>query len=127
MLRYDDCSHCSWCSWSTYCRIVFPCVWICVWYAKGLITLSLPRTSLTWTLILVSMTAYMIELLFQRVAPCPPLYTFTSCKAYFNSVADTMQQKSLNIFYAFLGLGACSLVGDMILFYGFGAASERMN
>lgn len=70
----------------------------------------------------------MIELLYQRVEKCPPYNGgYDTCEEYFDSVADNMQQRSFYLFYAFLGLGCAVLIGDALLFWGFGSASERMN
>lgn len=79
------------------------------------------------TLFLV-VAANMIELLYQRVLTCPPLVDlFQSCADYYNSVAMTMQDRSLKLMYGFLGLAATVTVGDVLLFWGFGSASEHMN
>lgn len=74
------------------------------------------------------MFAYMIELFYQRVELCP-LFTpgFATCQDYYDSVASSMQQLSLKIFYGYLGLCVAAVIGNMILFLGFGNASERMS
>jgi ATP-binding cassette subfamily B (MDR/TAP) protein 1 len=73
--------------------------------------------------------AYMIEILYTTVEDCPPVPDGVSgdCDAYWNSIADDMQDRSLQIFYAFLGVIATTLLGSTLLFWGFGVASERMN
>jgi ATP-binding cassette subfamily B (MDR/TAP) protein 1 len=73
--------------------------------------------------------AYMIEILYTAVEDCPPVPEIVSgdCDAYWNFVADDMQDQSLRIFYAFLGVIASTLFGSTLLFWGFGVASERMN
>jgi len=71
--------------------------------------------------------AFMTELLYQPVFPCPPTITDEECQLYRDSVANDMQNRSLNIFYGFLGLCFVALVGNIVLFWGFGSASERMN
>jgi ATP-binding cassette subfamily B (MDR/TAP) protein 1 len=38
-----------------------------------------------------------------------------------------MRLMSFNLFYGYCGLAGCVLVGNVILFWGFGSASERMN
>jgi len=68
--------------------------------------------------------AFMTELLYQPVLPCPD---GPSCQSYRDSVASDMQQRSLYIFYGFLGLCVTAVVGNIVLFWGFGSASERMN
>ena len=71
----------------------------------------------------------MIEVLLTPVAPCPPVPTdiFIDCDAYFSYVADDMQDRSLKIFYGFVGLLFSTMFGFTILFWGFGVATERMN
>lgn len=49
------------------------------------------------------------------------------CDEYEESVADTMQDESLSVFYGFLGIIFSALGGFTLLFWGFGVASERMN
>jgi ATP-binding cassette subfamily B (MDR/TAP) protein 1 len=73
--------------------------------------------------------AYMIEILYTTVEDCPPVPdgVFGDCDAYWKFVADDMQDQSLRIFYAFLGVIAATLLGSTLLFWGFGVASERMN
>ena len=38
-----------------------------------------------------------------------------------------MQDRSLKIFYGFLGILASTMIGFTLLFWGFGIATERMN
>jgi ATP-binding cassette subfamily B (MDR/TAP) protein 1 len=73
--------------------------------------------------------AYMIEILYTPVEDCPPVPdgVFEDCDAYWSFVADDMQDQSLRIFYAFVGVIASTLLGSTLLFWGFGVASERMN
>jgi ATP-binding cassette subfamily B (MDR/TAP) protein 1 len=76
--------------------------------------------------------AFMIELLYQPVEPCEddseaPAYGFDTCKDYWDDVADDMQALSINVFYGLLGIIFCAVVGNVLLFYGFGTATERMN
>jgi ATP-binding cassette subfamily B (MDR/TAP) protein 1 len=73
--------------------------------------------------------AYMIEILYTPVEDCPPVPDGVSgdCDAYWKFIADDMQDQSLRIFYAFLGVIAATLLGSTLLFWGFGVASERMN
>jgi len=74
--------------------------------------------------------AFMIELLYTPVFPCtedtvPP--GFDSCDDYFNSEADQMKEESFKVSYAYIGMIAATMFGNMLLYYGFGTASERMN
>jgi ATP-binding cassette subfamily B (MDR/TAP) protein 1 len=90
--------------------------------------------------------AYMIELLFRPVFNCDPqdpefatpftqttyenyfyLEGFESCPEYWKSEADAIQDLSLKVMYGWLGLMASTLLGNVLLFYGFGTATERMN
>jgi ATP-binding cassette subfamily B (MDR/TAP) protein 1 len=73
--------------------------------------------------------AYMIEIMYTSVEECSPVPGDVSgdCDDYWNSIADDMQDRSLQIFYAFLGVIAATLMGSTLLFWGFGVASERMN
>jgi ATP-binding cassette subfamily B (MDR/TAP) protein 1 len=74
--------------------------------------------------------AYMIEILYTAVeddCPAVPDGVFGDCDAYWKYIADDMQDQSLRIFYAFLGVIAATLLGSTLLFWGFGVASERMN
>lgn len=86
--------------------------------------------------------AYMIELLFHPVFPCDefnfntsdpfgielnPFDGFKSCEDYFDNEAEWIRGYSYNITYAWLGLIASSMIGNVLLYYGFGTATERMN
>ena len=73
--------------------------------------------------------AYMIEVLFTAVLPCPPVPDplFPDCDAYYEDVANDMQDRSLKIFYGYIGIFVTTMVGFTLLFWGFGQASERMN
>jgi len=74
-----------------------------------------------------------IDLLFRRVLNCPgaddqiPL-DFPTCEAYWDSVVDEMRSSSFEValYWVILGLVGC-IVGNVMIFYGFGTASERMN
>lgn len=63
-----------------------------------------------------------MELLYKPIIGCdsPGL---PSC----NTIADEMQQTSFNISYGWLTVLCCTVVGNILLWYGFGIASERMN
>ncbi|EEC42789.1 predicted protein, partial [Phaeodactylum tricornutum CCAP 1055/1] len=73
--------------------------------------------------------AYMIELFYTPVQACPPLANdgFFDCDEYFDFVADDIQERSMKIFYGFIGIIVSSVFGTTLLFWGFGSASERMN
>lgn len=65
---------------------------------------------------------YLIELLYRPVPGCDTIGQ-PSC----DSIADEMQRTSFYITLAFVGILVCTSVGNIILYYGFGTASERMN
>jgi len=69
--------------------------------------------------------AYMIELLYNPVFPCDE--NTMDCDAYYQSEADEMQQLSFRVTYGWIGLMVSALVGNILVVYGFGVASERMN
>ena len=78
------------------------------------------------------MFAFMIELLFRRTLPCPAEdgsvpFGYDSCEAYHGALADDMQSTSyeLGIYWAVVAVGC--LVGNALVFWGFGMASERLN
>ena len=78
------------------------------------------------------MFAFMIELLFRRTLPCPAEdgsipFGYDSCDAYHDALADHMQSTSyeLGIYWAVVAVGC--LVGNALVFWGFGMASERLN
>lgn len=81
--------------------------------------------------------AFMIELFFHPVFPCDDssgsftnLFdnkTYKTCQEYWDYEADTLKVLSIDVTYAWLGLIASTVFGNMLLFYGFGAATERMN
>jgi len=73
--------------------------------------------------------AYMIEILLTPVFPCPPVpdADFSDCDDYWSYVADDMQERSLKVFYGFVGILFSTMFGFTLLFWGFGVATERMN
>lgn len=73
--------------------------------------------------------AYLIELMFTPVLPCDLVTggTGPECKAYHNDVADDMKNLANNISYASVGTIVACMLGYVVLFYGFGTATERMN
>lgn len=83
--------------------------------------------------------AYMIELLYYPVYKCDSgivtvitaysnqTLTYNTCEEYWNTEADYLRQFSFEVSYAWLAIIASTLIGNVLLFYGFGAATERMN
>ncbi|KAL7574665.1 hypothetical protein ACA910_003011 [Epithemia clementina (nom. ined.)] len=73
---------------------------------------------------------YMIEVLYTSVLDCDvdsPVPPFLTCEAYYDDVASSMRRKARQISYAFLGLFLSTLIGSVLLYWGFGNASERIN
>jgi ATP-binding cassette subfamily B (MDR/TAP) protein 1 len=69
-----------------------------------------------------------INLLFRRVPNCEDqALEGVDCDVFNQSEADDMRQQSfeLAIYWAIIAVGC--VVGNMLLFYGFGMASERLN
>lgn len=80
--------------------------------------------------------AYMIDLLYRPVFLCIDSdagfttfdgKTFDTCEDYWNNEADYLRDYSYKLTYAWVGIIASTLIGNMLLFYGFGAATERIN
>lgn len=79
--------------------------------------------------------AFMIELLYHPVFSCDDSSgsfildsnTYNSCQDYWDNEADYLRQFSFKVSYAWAGIVASSIIGNILLFYGFGAATERMN
>ena len=88
--------------------------------------------------------AYMIELLYRPILPCDPDSpvsidainsseflaldkAYDSCEDYWDSEADGLRLLSIDVTYGWLGLIGATMVGNALLFYGFGTATERMN
>jgi len=79
--------------------------------------------------------AFMIELLFHPVIACTaepftnPIngMVFDTCEEYQNYEADYLRSFSFDVTYAWIGLILSALIGNVLLYYGFGAATERMN
>jgi ATP-binding cassette, subfamily B (MDR/TAP), member 1 len=84
-----------------------------------------------------------INLLFRPVLPCPgangsipddssfnvnfPAFSFPTCEDYWTDVADGMQEDSFKVAsYWFIVMVGCVL-GNILCYWGFGMASERMN
>ena len=78
------------------------------------------------------MFAYLVQLLYTPVQFCddldfPPPPGFSSCPEYWNTTADAMQELSIKVFYGLLAIMISACCGHVLLFYGFGTATERMN
>lgn len=78
--------------------------------------------------------AFMIEVLYIPVFPCdgdaPPAFLlspFETCQEYLDDIADEMREESFYIGYAWIGLMGATIIGNGLLFYGFGKSSEKMN
>jgi len=94
--------------------------------------------------------AYMFEVLYAVVLPCEDtadvacaptpdgcipfenisLYdgeSFSTCQAYYDFVADSMQKTSFKDIYLLLGLTGCAILGSLLMFKSFGTATERIN
>jgi len=78
--------------------------------------------------------AYMIELLYYPVFPCSndtlaliAEGQFATCEDYWNNEADYLKDFSFKVTYAWLGIIGSTVIGNMLLYYGFGSATERMN
>lgn len=73
----------------------------------------------------------MVELLYKPVYPCDTdedaaLLGYNSCDSYFSDTAEDMEYDSYDITYQWLFIIGIIVIGDTILFYGFGMATERM-
>jgi ATP-binding cassette, subfamily B (MDR/TAP), member 1 len=72
-----------------------------------------------------------IELLFRPVSLCddstPPPPEYDTCQEYWNSTKESMQDRSFEIavFWAVVAFGC--IFGNMVTFWGFGNASERLS
>mmetsp|Transcript_10425 Transcript_10425/g.19043 ORF Transcript_10425/g.19043 Transcript_10425/m.19043 type:complete len:442 (-) Transcript_10425:697-2022(-) len=77
--------------------------------------------------------AYMVLILYYPVQYCDDssdvlsYYAYDSCQEYWDAVADYMRDLSLKVFYGLLGIMFAAMVGNVMMYYGFGTASERMN
>ena len=82
----------------------------------------------------------MIELLYRPIFPCDPdsassidlinlgfNETYASCEDYWDSEADGLRSLSFDVTWGWVGLIGATMIGNTLLFYGFGTATERMN
>jgi ATP-binding cassette subfamily B (MDR/TAP) protein 1 len=52
---------------------------------------------------------------------------FETCQDYWNATADHMRELSFQTIYLLIGLIGCTMFGNIIMFQGFGTATERIN
>lgn len=82
--------------------------------------------------------AYMIDLLFHPVFPCDEeilqadeipdyLEGYASCQEYWDYESDWLKDMALDVTWGWVGLCGATIIGNVLLFYGFGTATERMN
>ena len=76
--------------------------------------------------------AVMIKMLFQTVEYCEDSFVqeqfgFQTCSEYYDDVGDDIETKSVRAALLWLGLVVLCYVGNVLTFYGYGKASERMN
>lgn len=77
--------------------------------------------------------AYMVEYLYYPVFPCDeeagimPPEPFLSCNGYHQYIKDDMQSMSFKLTYAWIAIIAAVVIGNMLVSYGFGTASENIN
>lgn len=89
--------------------------------------------------------AYMVDFLYHPVFPCTedsfasdtasavdnygydPYVGYESCADYQQANADWLENMSYDISYGWAVLIASTILGNILLFYGFGTATERMN
>ena len=87
------------------------------------------------------MFAKMIGLLFYPALPCPAQFippfleenecidflVEGSCGSYYDCISDEMQKMSFEISAYWVGIIAACLIGNVLVFKGFGTATERIN
>ena len=79
--------------------------------------------------------AYMIELLFRPVFKCDEIEIdskimfkeYLTCQEYWDHESKWIENMSYYVTFGWAGLVASTLIGNVLLFYGFGTATERMN
>ena len=77
----------------------------------------------------------MVLILYYPVEFCddsldPPVVSFPqygSCQEYWDDAAEYMRDLSFKVFYGLLGIIAAAIVGNILMYTGFGYASERLN
>lgn len=96
---------------------------VAVWFLPVLAFLSAVDSSICHDVSIGQvLLAYTIELLYRPLPGCDA-NGLPSC----DSIANEMQETSFNISYGWLGILGSTLVGNVVLFHGFGTASERLN
>eukprot|EP00934_Nitzschia_sp_Nitz4_P006403 Nitzschia sp. Nitz4//scaffold167_size49223//37382//47662//NITZ4_007041-RA/size49223-snap-gene-0.38-mRNA-1//1//CDS//3329538293//6393//frame0 len=75
--------------------------------------------------------ANMLEVLFQIALSCEDGVSvpggFSTCQEYWDSTADDMRKRSFKTIAMIAGLISCSILGNFMMFKGFGIATERLN
>jgi len=75
--------------------------------------------------------AFLIEVFYQYTLPCEDGVfvpdDFASCQDYWDDTADHMRDLSLQTIYLLVGLIGATMIGNIIMFQGFGRATERIN
>jgi ATP-binding cassette subfamily B (MDR/TAP) protein 1 len=75
--------------------------------------------------------AEMIGLLFYPALPCNEAISLThgypTCDEYYTATADAMQELSFEVSLYWVGIIGVCFVGNLLLFWGFGYATERIN
>jgi len=77
------------------------------------------------------MFAFLVEVFYSYTLPCQEgVYVpegFVSCDAYFNFKADEIRELAFEAIYLVASLIVSSMIGAIIMFKGFGTATERIN
>jgi len=77
------------------------------------------------------MFGLLLNLLFTAVHPCDSSGVipsgFASCDAYWDGIADDMRTRSFKIAAGWLSIVVSCLIGNALIYFGFGSASERLN
>lgn len=71
--------------------------------------------------------AFIIETLYTVVSECKDELDGVPCQDYYDSIAADMREASWKIAVGCVGVIVVQGIGFILLYYGFGTASERMN
>jgi ATP-binding cassette subfamily B (MDR/TAP) protein 1 len=79
--------------------------------------------------------AFMVDLLFHPVFNCdedsvgttPWTEGLDSCQDYWDKESDWLKDLTMKVTYGWIGLMCSTVFGNVILFYGFGTATEKMS
>jgi ATP-binding cassette subfamily B (MDR/TAP) protein 1 len=74
--------------------------------------------------------SYTIDILFRPVTYCSaeqPVKPFATCEDYWGSITHYLRHKSYRIAAYWVVIGVDAVVGNMLMYWGFGMASERLN